>query len=140
MPKSAFKRVVEQGRVVLLNHGPHAGKLAVIVAIIDHNRALIDGPTTGVPRQSYSYRRMTLTDLKVSQFPCTARSGYLKKLIEEQEIEKKWNASAWAKKLDQRAKRAALNDFERFQVVGLRMKRRDAVRAQYVALKKAQTA
>ncbi|KAJ3340211.1 hypothetical protein HDU93_007301 [Gonapodya sp. JEL0774] len=33
-----FQRLVEVGRVVLLNYGPDAGKLAVIVDIIDHNR------------------------------------------------------------------------------------------------------
>ena len=39
---SAFKRFVEVGRVVLVNEGPSAGKLAVIVEIIDHNRVRID--------------------------------------------------------------------------------------------------
>lgn len=33
-----FKRFVEVGRVVLVNDGPSAGKLAVIAEIIDHNR------------------------------------------------------------------------------------------------------
>ncbi len=37
MPAS-FKRYVEVGRVVLVEEGPSAGKLAVIVEIIDHNR------------------------------------------------------------------------------------------------------
>jgi hypothetical protein len=35
---STFKRFVEVGRVVLVNDGPNAGKLAVIAEIIDHNR------------------------------------------------------------------------------------------------------
>jgi hypothetical protein len=35
---STFKRFVEVGRVVLVNEGPSAGKLAVIAEIIDHNR------------------------------------------------------------------------------------------------------
>jgi large subunit ribosomal protein L14e len=34
----AFKRYVEVGRVVLINQGEFAGKLAVIVEIIDHNK------------------------------------------------------------------------------------------------------
>ncbi|KAF9405525.1 hypothetical protein BGZ94_003488, partial [Podila epigama] len=33
-----FQRVVEIGRVVMINYGPDAGKLAVIVDVIDHNR------------------------------------------------------------------------------------------------------
>lgn len=35
---STFKRFVEVGRVVLVNDGPSAGKIAVIAEIIDHNR------------------------------------------------------------------------------------------------------
>lgn len=37
MPAS-FKRYVQVGRVVLVEEGPSAGQLAVIVEIIDHNR------------------------------------------------------------------------------------------------------
>lgn len=37
MPAS-FKRYVEVGRVVLVEEGPSAGQLAVVVEIIDHNR------------------------------------------------------------------------------------------------------
>lgn len=33
-----FDSLVEVGRVVLLNDGPSAGKLATIVEIIDHKR------------------------------------------------------------------------------------------------------
>lgn len=36
--KPTFKRFVEVGRIVLLNQGPYANKLATIVEIIDHNR------------------------------------------------------------------------------------------------------
>lgn len=35
---ATFKRYVEVGRIVLLNEGPYANKLATIVEIIDHNR------------------------------------------------------------------------------------------------------
>jgi large subunit ribosomal protein L14e len=38
MSEQTFKRFVEVGRVVLVNDGPSAGKLATIVEIIDHNR------------------------------------------------------------------------------------------------------
>ncbi|KAG0309567.1 hypothetical protein BGZ97_013030 [Linnemannia gamsii] len=60
-----FQRVVEVGRVVMVNYGPDAGKLAVIVDIIDHNRALVEGPTTGIARGAYAFRRLTLTPLVV---------------------------------------------------------------------------
>ncbi|KIJ91096.1 hypothetical protein K443DRAFT_115573, partial [Laccaria amethystina LaAM-08-1] len=39
---------------VLLKSGLFSGKIAVIAEIINHNCAIIDGPTTGVPHQSYA--------------------------------------------------------------------------------------
>ena len=59
-----FTRFVEVGRVVMVNYGPSAGKLATIVDVVDSNKCLVDGPTTGVPRQVITYRRIALTDLK----------------------------------------------------------------------------
>ena len=47
-----FKKFVEIGRVAVLNgEGPNQGKIAAIVNVIDQNRVLIDGPTSGVLRQ-----------------------------------------------------------------------------------------
>lgn len=45
--EATFKRYVEVGRVVLLNDGPSAGKLATIVEIIDHNRVRSVFPLRG---------------------------------------------------------------------------------------------
>ena len=47
-----FKKFVEVGRVAMLGgEGKDQGKIAVIVNVIDQNRVLIDGPTSGVLRQ-----------------------------------------------------------------------------------------
>ena len=46
-----FKKFVEIGRVAVLGQGPDAGKIAAIVNVIDQNRVLVDGPTSGVLRQ-----------------------------------------------------------------------------------------
>ena len=47
-----FKKFVEIGRVAVLNgEGPNKGKIAAIVNVIDQNRVLVDGPTSGVLRQ-----------------------------------------------------------------------------------------
>ena len=47
-----FKKFVEIGRVAVLNgDGPNKGKIAAIVNVIDQNRVLVDGPTSGVLRQ-----------------------------------------------------------------------------------------
>ena len=42
---------MEIGRVAYVNAGPEAGKIVAIVNVIDQNRVLIDGPTSGVRRQ-----------------------------------------------------------------------------------------
>ncbi|KAJ1920594.1 hypothetical protein IWQ60_000983 [Tieghemiomyces parasiticus] len=127
MVKTTFQRYAESGRVVVLNYGPHSNKTAVIVDIIDHNRALIEGPTTGVPRQVFPLRRMILTKLVLKNLPKNAGSGYLKKLVTEQEIDAKWSTTSWAQKLARRVTRAELSDFQRFQVGYLKKQRKAAL-------------
>lgn len=99
---STFKRFVEVGRVVLVNDGPSAGKLAVIAEIIDHNRALIDGPSTSVARQAIAYRKLILTPYTIAKLPRGAGSGAIKKAFEKSDVAEKWAASAWSKKLEAR--------------------------------------
>merc|ERR1712070_1262068 len=60
-----FKRFVQNGRVCLVNYGPDSGKLVTIVDVIDQNRALVYGPTSGVSRQGIGYKRLSLTDIVV---------------------------------------------------------------------------
>jgi len=81
---STFKRFVEVGRVVLLKSGPFEGKIAVIVEIIDHNRAIIEGPSTAVPRQSFPYRHLILTPFALTKLPRAASSGVIKKHLEKE--------------------------------------------------------
>ncbi|VDC05849.1 unnamed protein product [Peniophora sp. CBMAI 1063] len=135
--ESNFTRFVEVGRVVLLQSGPSAGKIAVIAEIIDHNRAIIDGPTTGVPRQAFPYRHLSLTPLTVKKLPRAARTGIVKKYLEKQEITSKWEASSWNKTREQVAARRSLSDFERFSVMLLKKQRRDRVRKSVKAAGKA---
>ncbi|KAL3899955.1 MAG: hypothetical protein SGCHY_001676 [Lobulomycetales sp.] len=124
MPSS--QRFVEVGRVVMMTYGPDAGKLAVIVDIIDHNRALVDGPTTGVSRQAVSFKRCALTSIVVS-IPRTIKSASLKKAIEKQDLQGLWKATGWAKKLATREVRAGLTDFDRFKLMVARKQRRAIV-------------
>ncbi|CAK5276139.1 unnamed protein product [Mycena citricolor] len=125
---STFKRFVEVGRVVLLKSGPSSGKIAVIAEIIDHNRAIIDGPTTGVPRQAFPYKHLTLTPFALTKLPRGAGTGVIKKQVEQEAVVEKWDKSSWAQKRAAVVKRAALNDFERFGVMLAKKARRDAVR------------
>ncbi|KIJ58822.1 hypothetical protein HYDPIDRAFT_177995 [Hydnomerulius pinastri MD-312] len=125
---SNFQRFVEVGRVVLLKSGPSEGKIAVIAEIIDHNRAIIDGPTTSVPRQSFPYRHLTLTPFRLTKLPFAAGSGVIRKQLEKEGLVAKWENSAWAKKRAAIEKRRSLNDFARFEVMLAKKARRDVVR------------
>lgn len=126
--KAANWRYVEVGRVVLINSGASAGKLATIVEIVDHRRVLIDGPKTGVPRQAISLNQVVLTPHVIAKIPRAAGSTAVAKKWESSGVEAKWNVSAWAKKIVQRQRRRELTDFERFQVVVLKKQRRYAVK------------
>lgn len=89
-------------------------------------QALIEGPTTGVPRQPFSYRRLTLTPY-VIKFPRGAGTTKVKKTFEESGVVEKWEKSAWAQKRASSEKRKNLTDFERFQVMLLKKQRRRIV-------------
>ena len=85
-----FKKFVEIGRVAVLNAGPDAGKIAAIVNVIDQNRVLIDGPTSGVLRQAYPIRQLHLPPLKV-KFAFNARTKVVRKELEAEKVRSKPN-------------------------------------------------
>jgi large subunit ribosomal protein L14e len=118
-----FSKYVEVGRVVLINYGSLAGRLAVIVDILNTTRVLIDGPTTGVRRQEISVNRIQLTEFVLSVSRGVKRTA-LKKAIEDFGLDKKWAEAAVGKRISLRAKRRALSDFDRFKVKVLKQKRR----------------
>ena len=113
-----FKRYVEVGRVVLINFGPDAGKLATIIDVVDQNKCMVDGPEeiTGVARQVISYKSIALTDLTV-KVQRSARAKTLVKAWEAGETLATWEKSSWAKKLSAKKKRAGLGDFDRFKAM-----------------------
>lgn len=121
-------RLVEAGRIIYVSKGKYSGKLAVIVEIIDQRRVLVDGPTTGVPRQALSLNNLVLTPLTIEKFPRGARNTAIAKQFKAQEIEKKWLATSWAKKIAQRKTRASLSDFDRFKVSVLKKERKLAAK------------
>ncbi|KAK9325718.1 ribosomal protein L14-domain-containing protein [Lipomyces orientalis] len=120
-------RHVEVGRVILINKGDYAGKLAAIVEIIDHKRVLIDGPVSGVPRQALPLAQATLTPI-VIKLPRGARTGTTAKKWAEAGVDEIWAKSAWAQKIKNREIRWGLTDFERFQVLILKKQRRYEVK------------
>ncbi|XP_031963054.1 60S ribosomal protein L14 [Corvus cornix cornix] len=111
-----FKRFVEIGRVAFISFGPHAGKLVAIVDVIDQNRALVDGPCSGVRRQAMPFKCMQLTDF-VLKFPHSARQKCVRRAWEKENINEKWSATRWAKKIEAREKKAKMTDFDRYKVM-----------------------
>jgi hypothetical protein len=67
--------------------------------LLTRTQALIDGPTTSVPRQSFPYRNLILTPYTLASLPRAAGSGAIKKAIEKAGVLEKWEQSGWAKKL-----------------------------------------
>eukprot|EP00949_MAST-11_sp_MAST-11-sp1_P002538 g2538.t1 len=123
-----FERYVEIGRVCLINYGKDDGKLCTIIDILDIGRVLVDGPAklTGVSRQVIPLKRVALTDYKLP----IARNARQKTLIKawgEEDIEKKWSSSSWAKKRAMKLRRAKCNDFGRFRAMRAKAKKNAAI-------------
>ena len=100
-------------------------------------QAVIDGPTTGVPRQSFPYRHLTLTSLRLTKLPRGASSGVVKKQVEAEAIVEKWEKTTFAKKRAAVQARRQLNDFGRFKAMIAKKQRTDRVRKSLHAAKKA---
>lgn len=96
--------------------------------LIRGHQAIIDGPTTSVPRQAFPYRHLSLTPLRLTNLPRGARSGIIRKYLEREGTVAKWDSSAWAKRRAAIQKRRSLNDFARFEVMLAKKARRDVVR------------
>merc|ERR1719183_1726089 len=109
-----FTRFVQNGRIALINYGPDSGKLVAIVDVIDHQRCLVYGPTSGVARQTMSYKRLSLTDIVINgadgfAMGRGARKANVDKAWAAADVEGKWAATGKAK--------ASANDFERFKAM-----------------------
>lgn len=94
----------------------------MIVDILDQNRVLVDGPTSGLPRMVLNVKRIALTKLTIDISRGEERDEVAKK-YKEQDVDTKFASSGWGKKLDRKQKRANVDDFGRFKVMCARMKR-----------------
>lgn len=122
----AFETFVEIGRVVLLKEGEFAGKIAVILDVIDLNRVLIQGPQ--VPRMPFLIRHTNLTRIVMS-VPRAARTKTMMKCWTEAEVDAKFAATNAAKKLARMQIRKNLTDFDRFKVMLAQKKKAHILRA-----------
>ncbi|KAL0279868.1 UNVERIFIED_CONTAM: hypothetical protein PYX00_001339 [Menopon gallinae] len=110
-----FKKFVETGRVAYITKGRYGRRLCAIVDVVDQNRALIDGPCTGVPRMAIKLKQLRLTKF-VIKFPFRASTKVVRKVWSESNIKDKWDNSEWAKNLQKRRLRRQLTDFDRFKL------------------------
>lgn len=128
-------RFVEIGRVVFINFGPDTGKLAVIVDVVDYNRVIVDGPSTGVSRQQLPLKRASLTEfvlpIKRNQTGKNIAAAYATAKIDE-----KWAETSTGKTLASRLRKANLTDFERFKLMVTQKKKSLLIRQELRKLKK----
>ncbi|MFH4974422.1 hypothetical protein AB6A40_001131 [Gnathostoma spinigerum] len=131
-----YKRVVELGRIVFITNGKNAGKLAVIVDILDGNRALIDGPSSGVPRGVVNFK-----DLQLTKFVIKIRHGMRTKLVreayDEAKINEQWEKTPWAKSIARKALKAKMTDFDRFKLMKAKQTRNRIIRNELGRVRKA---
>jgi len=127
------------GRVAYVQSGANEGKTCVIVNIVDQNRVLVDGPAsiTGVKRQVLNFKDLLLTSLSFD-VPFNARESTLVKAYNKAEIAKQWLASSLHRKIQKRAARAGLTDFQRFQVIGLKHVKNHTIKKAFRKLRIAQ--
>lgn len=104
--------------------------------MFDHNRVIIDGPTTAVARQVLPIRRLSLTGLKV-KLPRGAGSKTVQKVVEKENVVGKWNETSVAKRLATVEAKKAMTDFDRFKQIVLNKKRRAIIRKEFAKLKEA---
>lgn len=103
-----------------------------------HKQVLVDGPQsiTGIHRQVIAVKRLSLTDVVVEKLPRNATQKNIVKAWTEQGTLKKWESSAWAKKVASKKTRAGLNDFARFKVMVAKKQKSKIVTAKIAELAK----
>ncbi|XP_027196727.2 protein-S-isoprenylcysteine O-methyltransferase-like isoform X2 [Dermatophagoides pteronyssinus] len=128
------KYLVQIGRVALINFGQDAGKLVTIVDIVDQNRALIDGTSTGVPRQAIPFKRLRLTKFRL-RIPYGTSSKNIQKIWKENEIEKKFGETKLALRLKQQQLKSNMTDFDRFKLYKTKQRYNRIVDKKFALLK-----
>ncbi|KAF7491714.1 60S ribosomal protein L14 [Sarcoptes scabiei] len=130
----ASKYLVEIGRVVLIDFGPDSGKLAVIVDVIDQNRALIDGTPSGVKRQAIQFKRIRLTKFKLPISFGTS-SAIVQREWKKLQIDENFAKTKVAMHLRQRKMKSSMTDFDRFKLYKTRQRYNRIVNKKFLLLK-----
>merc|ERR1712018_262617 len=130
-----YEKFVEIGAVVYITLGHHKGKIAAIANVIDQNRVLVDGPCSDVPRCVVNLKQLQITKFKIN-IPFGYRTGGIKKVWEKEGISAQWSATKWAQKIEAKAIKATLTDFDRFKLMKIKQKRARIINAEVKRLKK----
>merc|ERR1712212_1075946 len=130
-----YKRFIHAGRVVFVANGKYAGKLVVVADVVDHGRALCENPVHGVPRQVFRFQDLNITDIAV-KIPHGARGGAIRKQYVAEDVDAKWDKTAWAKKIKAREDKRALSDFGRFKTKIAKQQRNRKIKAVIAQLEK----
>ncbi|VDM96941.1 unnamed protein product [Thelazia callipaeda] len=130
-----YKRMVDIGRVVYIAKGESDGKLAAIVDVVDANRALIDGPSSGVRRSVRNFKDLHLTKFRIP-LRSGMRSKNVKKAYDEAKVNEKWAETLWAQKIAKKKLKAQMTDFDRFKLMRAKQLRNRLARVQMAKLRK----
>ncbi|VDD90053.1 unnamed protein product [Enterobius vermicularis] len=130
-----YKLMVEIGRIVFIGKGKDEGKLAAIVDVIDGNRALIDGPASGVVRCVRNFKDLQLTKFKIP-LRHGMRTRNVLKSYNDEKINEKWAETQWAKKRACRALKEKMTDYDRFKLMRAKQLRNRIMRIELAKLKK----
>ena len=136
-----YENHFEIGRVCFINYGEDEGKLCTIIDIIDQNWALVDGPRdqTGVHRQQYNFKRLSLTPFKL-EIPRNARLSTLSKAFKAGDVLAKWAKTGTAQRFANQKIRRNLTDFDRFKLMVLKKKKSQIIGKEVAKLRKASNA
>ena len=108
-----FSRLVEVGRVCMINFGKEYGQLVVIADVVDQAYALADNTVTG-QRGKVLFKRLTVTPHLVD-IERGATKAEVKKAVASSGALKAFGDSKWGKKLAAREAKAAMTDFDRYK-------------------------
>jgi len=131
-----YTKLVEIGRVALISNGPDNGKLCAIIDVIDANRALIDGPCSGVKRGAIQFKNLLLTKW-VLPIRHSARQRSVRNAWTTAKISEQFAESPMSKKLKMHELRIKLTDFDRFRLMKAKKMRNQIVNKEFSKLKKA---
>ncbi|XP_036350149.2 large ribosomal subunit protein eL14-like [Ochotona princeps] len=128
---------MEAGLMAYVSLGTHVRNLVTIIDVTAKDRDLVDGPCMWVTRQAMSFKCMQLTDF-ILKFPHSAHRNYVQKAWGgEHDINAKWAATRWAKKIEARERKAKMTDFDHCEVLKAKKIRNRIIKTEVKKLQRA---